>query len=182
MAISLFQKLKLGFRGWSRRRSEETVKRNAEFLAKSTPWAKKPEAAAPPAAAPRSTPKSRFDLEGLQVAYLDDSGRIAHYLDLDSGEVMDVPENDTAGAMMMTASPQRYRRVPQRSAESDRQDRIAFAQTADKPAIRSSLAAAAPGAEEFRKVLAQDRSVERAWYNFKNDRAASAIDRWLAGL
>lgn len=182
MAISLIQKLRLGFRGWSRRRSEETDKRNAEFLARSTPWAKRPEAAAPPVAAPRSTAKSRFDLEGLQVAYLDDSGRIAHYLDLESGEVMDVPDSDAGGATTMTASPQRYRRIPQRNSESDRQDRIEFARTLDKPAVRSSLEAAAPQAEEFRKVLAQDRAVERAWYNFKNDRAASAIDRWLAGL
>jgi hypothetical protein len=31
----------------------------------------------------------------------------------------------------------------------------------------------------FRTVLASDRNVERAWYNFRNDRAIAAIEEWL---
>jgi hypothetical protein len=34
-------------------------------------------------------------------------------------------------------------------------------------------------AEEFRRALSGDRAMERAWYNFKNDRAIAAIEQWL---
>ena len=32
------------------------------------------------------------------------------------------------------------------------------------------------------KVVASDRGVERAWYNFKNDRATKAIESWLRAI
>ena len=34
----------------------------------------------------------------------------------------------------------------------------------------------------FRSVLASDRNAERAWYNFRNDRATAAIEAWLKKL
>jgi hypothetical protein len=33
--------------------------------------------------------------------------------------------------------------------------------------------------ESFRAAIAEDRTLEKAWYNFKNDRANAAIDAWL---
>jgi hypothetical protein len=31
-------------------------------------------------------------------------------------------------------------------------------------------------------VLASDRAIERAWFNFRNDRATKAIEEWLDRL
>ena len=34
-------------------------------------------------------------------------------------------------------------------------------------------------AENFRSEIARDRALERAWYNFRNDRAIAAMEQWL---
>jgi len=157
---TLMQKIRLAIRGWSRRREEA----EKEFLAKNT-WSGGLQAAdgGLKPAAPQTTP---VDTEGLTVAYLDDSGRIAYYLDTETGEVVDVRDGTTL-------PPPRYRRVPARSEQTDAEDRRAFA------ASHETLARSVGSAEEFRRALAGNRALERAWYNFKNDRAIAAIEEWL---
>lgn len=151
------QKLRLAWHGWQRRREEA----DREFLAKNASWGPvSPVAVADPRAAAR-----QVDLEGLQVAYLDDSGRITYYLDTETGDVVDVHDGRPL------ALP-RYRPVPRRSEASDAADRRAFV---EKMGLRIAHADAA----EFRRGIAADRSVERAWYNFKNERATAAIREWL---
>lgn len=183
MAVSFFQKLKLGIRGWSRRRTEEAAKRDADFLARSTSWAKPAEKPSSPAGPVAGAPPLRqMDFEGLQVAFLDDSGRIEYYLDVETGEVVDFPSGDAEMTGTVRSGPDRYRRVPQRSPQTDAADRAAFVQTVENVTVRTSLERALlsqDAAGEFRKALAQDRAVERGWYSFKNRRAEEAIERWL---
>jgi hypothetical protein len=179
MAMSFFQKLRLGFRGWSRRRAEESRRKREEFLQRDTAWSKP---AAQPAAATAAAKKvAGIDVDGLQVAYLDDSGQIEHYLDLQSGEVVEFPSAERARHGGVTAAPQRYRRVPTRDAGSEAADRDLFVAGLESPAARSALAAAIVAGElaGFRRVLSGDRTLERGWYNFKNDRALAAIEAWL---
>ena len=155
---TLFQKIRLAIRGWNRRREEA----NQEFVKRSA-WT-------PPnvgRASARPVDEKPIDMEGLTVAFLDDSGRIAYYLDTDTGEVVDVRD----GAAL---APPRYRRVPTRSAQSEAEDRRAFA------AEHEALARCIASHEEFRRELSKDRALERAWYNFKNDRAIAAIEQWLS--
>lgn len=156
------QKIRLALKGWNRRREE----RDREFVAKNTGWG-----AASVAAAPKqpnlSQPEFEIDLEGLTTAYLDDSGRIAYYLDMATGEVVEV--RDGAGP----AEP-RFRRVPARSDESEAEDRRLFAME------HETLAGSAGSRDAFRRAIAADRSLERAWYSFKNDRAIAAVRQWLA--
>jgi len=181
MAISFLQKMKLGLRGWSRRRAAESTRKNEEFLSRQTGWGKPPEAPARPQEASPSKPAVEIDLEGLQVAYLDDSGKLEHFLDAATGEVLDVASTDTAALARITADGTLYRRVPRRSTESDAAERHRFAESQEEAANRSSLLAAAPSPGDFRKLLSQNRTLERAWYNFKNDEAMKAIDEWLEG-
>jgi hypothetical protein len=174
MALTLWQRLRVVFRGWSRRREEAARKREAEFLARNTPWA------TPPSVAPFDFAQGRLradegpsvDMDGLQVAYLDESGLIQYYLDVQTGEVVE----DRGGCSLPDT---RYKRVPQRSPESDAEDRRAFAATVEDARMRQTLLGAID-AQEFRRLLATDRGVERAWYNFKNDRATKAIEQWLS--
>lgn len=157
---TLMQKIRLAIRGWSRRREEA----EKEFLAKNA-WG--PASAGPEVdrLKPAAT-QTPVDTEGLTVAYLDDSGRIAYYLDTETGEVVDVRDGTAL-------APPRYRRVPARSEQTDAEDRRAFA------ASHETLAQCVGSAEEFRRALSGDRALERAWYNFKNDRAIAAIEAWL---
>ena len=156
---TFFQKIKLAIRGWNRRREEA----NQQFIAKSV-WA--PASAGADAGRPKPAATQSVDMEGLVCAFLDDSGRIAYYLDTESGEVVDVRDGSELAAP-------RYRRVPARSEQSDVADRRAFAMKHQKllPNIGSP--------DAFRSALSKDRTLERAWYNFKNDRAIAAINAWL---
>lgn len=161
------QKLRLAWRGWQRRREES----QQEFIARNAGWTKA-ETAPAPAKAAEVAASSTVDREGLQCAYLDESGQIAYYLDVDTGEVIDVRD----GAPL---APPRYLRVPTRTVTTEQNDRRAFVEQLDAGERRDELARRVDAPEAFRRVLSQDRALEKAWYNFKNDRANAAIDAWL---
>ena len=163
---TLMQKIRLAFKGWSRRRDEK----QKEFLAQNVGWGKQPEAAPSrsPLAAPRS-PDKEIDVDGLIVAFLDDSGVISYYLDSESGEVVDVRDGSTYTAP-------RYRHVPRRSEAVDASDRKAFVESRE---VHEGVQRAAASREEFRRALGADRALERAWYSFKNDRVLRAVEEWL---
>jgi hypothetical protein len=177
MAISLLQKIGLAWRGWNRRREQ----RNAEFLAKQPTWGTPPPPAPPATPGPTATASASsgpdIDREGLQVAYLDDSGSMLHFLDTASGEVLDLPV--TSPLCEVTGNDARYRPVPTRTPESEAEDRREFFAILDPGKLRDRLGAALTDATEFRRVLTTERPIERAWYNFKNDRANAAIEQWL---
>lgn len=167
MAISFFQKMRLMLRGRARRRDE----RDQEFLQRNVSWVAPKPAAVAARPAPQK-PATGVDREGLQVAFLDDSGRIFYYLDALTGEVVEHRDGE--------ASPDvaRFKRVPRRSLESDAADRQKFITSLDPSAMRDRLALATDGVA-FRRILSEDRALERAWYVFKNDAATAAIDAWL---
>jgi hypothetical protein len=163
---TLMQKIRLGIRGWQRRREES----EKEFLTRNASWS----APAPAvSAAPTKTRTFAIDMEGLTVAYLDDSGQLAHFLDTSDGEIVDVRISESSSY----AAP-RYRRIPSRNANADADDRRAFIASLDASPSRDALALSS-GTESFRHALSADRTLERAWYNFRNDRAIEAIEAWL---
>jgi len=156
---TLLQKIKLAIRGWNRRREEA----NQTFVANNQWSGGRSRPLAPEAGAATPT----IDMEGLVCAFLDDSGRIGYYFDTESGEVIDVRDGSAL-------APPRYRRVPARSERSEADDRKAFA------AKHVALAYCVGSGDDFRRELSKNRALERAWYNFKNDRAIAAINEWLA--
>ena len=162
MPVTFMQKLQLWFRGSQRRRED----RDRDFLSRNAGWGSAEQGAASQKAA-KPAARVGIDRDGLHAAYLDRSGRIVYYLDLETGEVVDVRDG-------RTLAPPRYHRVP---TQSDEDDRCAFVATLDGSA-QSRLAAAA----SFREGLAADRTLERAYYNFKTQRAIDAIERWLASV
>ncbi len=178
MALTFFQRLQVAFRGWSRRREDDARKRDAEFLKRNAGWGRTQSATPAPESLPhaRDDTAKQIDREGLQVAYLDDSGQIGYFLDAETGEVVEVRG---PGNPEIIGNPGRYKRVPQRGAEVD--DRAAFVETLDPSPIREFLKSNI-NTNDFRKVLAGDRGVERAWYNFKNQRATNAIESWIRSL
>lgn len=181
MALSIFQKLKLAFRGWSRRRREESSAKDAEFLRRATSWSEAPAPAPQPATARQETarPSREVDVEGLQVAYLDESQRNRYYLDVSSGEVIFVRSDEGEREAELDRDSLRYRRVPARTLESEHDDRTHFVAALERPDWKARLFAAVNDPAAFREALSSDRQLERAWYNFKNDRATEAIEQWL---
>lgn len=183
MSTSLIQKIKLILRGWGRRRAADAVARDKAFVAKNVSWGSAPAPA--PALAGKAAPArtAGFDHDGLQVAYLDDSGQMEHYLDLETGDVVEFLCSERAGRT--EPGDPRYARVPARTAESDADDRRCFLETLEDSNLRAALGRAittADPATSFRKTLATSRAAERSWYNFKNDRALEAVERWTRQL
>lgn len=166
------QKIRLVFRGWQRRREE----REKEFLSRNAGWGTAPAAAAAPTVRERSF---AVDTEGLTVAYLDDSGQLAHFLDTEDGEIVDLRVEELNAHPELVAP--RYRRVPSRTGKSEAEDRRAFIASLDASPARDALARSTD-ADSFRRALAADRTNERAWYNFRNDRAIAAIEAWIETL
>lgn len=179
MALTLWQRIRLGFSGWIRRRDQEGERRKQEFLDRNS-WSPPPVGAAPAAAATATAGRTRLDMDGLQVAWLDRSGRIEYYLDLDSGEIIEL---DPASSAAVRADGARYRRVPGRSPDSDAAARAAFTGQVENSAVRRQLETALLSAEpegEFRKVIATSREVERAWFRYRNDEATREAAAWAA--
>ena len=145
MATTFLQKVRLWWHGSKRRRED--------FVAKNATWS-----ASPPAPLPAGAGRGEalVDREGLQAAYLDQSGAILYYLDLESGDVLE---------SRIELSDPRYARVP---TQDDAADRDSF--------LMEHPVDARPS---FREAIAKDRALERAWYNFKNERAIAAIESWL---
>ncbi|HET8774234.1 MAG TPA: hypothetical protein VFP80_10600 [Thermoanaerobaculia bacterium] len=113
------------------------------------------------------------DLDGLQVAYL--GVALAHYLDVETGDIVDLPLDDPP-----PGGPERFRRIPTRTPESEAEDRRLFVEGMDFSVMREHLARAVGDHGEFRRILTEDRRVERSFFNFKNDQATRAIEAWLA--
>src|SRR5687768_6378385 len=166
MALTWFQRLQVAFRGWSRRRAE----RDEEFLKKNTGWGAQQNAGAqnvgkqnvgpasagphknigPAEAGPTLAGPRKIDLEGLQVAYLDDSAQIAYYLDTVSGDVIEARDAPTRAEVERSG---RFKRVPARSDESDATDRKAFVETIENPRLKQTLSMTID-AQDFRRIIA----------------------------
>jgi hypothetical protein len=114
-----------------------------------------------------------LDLDGLQVAYL--GVALAHYLDLETGDIVDLPLDAPP-----PGEPSRFRRVPTRTPETEAEDRRLFVEKLDRSDVREELARSVDDAQAFRAALTADRRIERSFFNFKNDRATKAIEEWAA--
>ena len=177
MATSFMQKIRLWLRGWNRRREEKLQ----EFLEKESVRPSRSDRPVPPVTLvdtqdDRQVRPGRplsVDMDGLQAAYFDGSGQIAYYLDVESGEVVEQRAGEPLDAT-------RYKRVPAMS-NNDIGERRAFIDTLD-PSPTRDLLMKSVNTPAFRTALASDRATERAWYNFRNDRAIAAIDSWLKKL
>ena len=114
-----------------------------------------------------------LDLDGLQVAYL--GVALAHYLDLETGDILDIPLDDDP-----PGDPARFRRIPMRTPESEAEDRWLFVERMDsRSTMRSQLAELIDDPQGFRAKLAEDIYVQKKFFNFKNDQATRAIRAWL---
>jgi hypothetical protein len=113
-----------------------------------------------------------LDLDGLQVAYL--GVALAHYLDVETGDIIDLPLDDPP-----PGDGSRYRRIPTRNEDTEAEDRQLFVDGLDRSPLRDVLASTVDNHQAFRRVLLEDRRTERQFFNFKADRANHAIQEWL---
>jgi hypothetical protein len=108
----------------------------------------------------------------LQVAYL--GVALAHYLDLETGDIIDIP---------LEAPPPgddtRFLRIPTRTPETEAEDRRLFVEKLEFSSLRNRLAQLVDDPHGFRAAISEDLRVQRQFFNFKNDRATKAIGEWV---
>ena len=114
-----------------------------------------------------------LDLDGLQVAYL--GVALAHYLDLETGDIIDQPLDDEP-----PGDESRYLRIPTRTPESEAEDRRLFVEKMEFSALRNRLAQLIDDPSGFRAAISEDLRAQRQFFNFKNDQATKAIAAWVA--
>ena len=114
-----------------------------------------------------------LDLDGLQVAYL--GVALAHYLDLETGDIIDLPLDDPP-----PGDESRYLRIPTHTPESDAADRRLFVEKLEFSALRNRLAQLVDDPLGFRAAISEDLRVQRQFFNFRNDQATKAIAEWVA--
>lgn len=112
-----------------------------------------------------------LDYDGLQVAYL--GVALAHYLDVETGDILDLPLDDPPPGDAF-----RFRRIPTRTPESEAEDRRLFTEKVEFSVMREHLARVVDDPHAFRQVLSEDRRLERQFFNFKNDQAMRAVEGW----
>jgi len=94
------------------------------------------------------------DLDGLQVAYL--GVALAHYLDLETGDILDLPlEGDAPG------EESRFLRIPTRTPESETEDRRLFVEKLEVSPMRNHLAELIDDPGAFRATIAEELSYAR---------------------
>lgn len=113
-----------------------------------------------------------LDLDGLQVAYL--GVALAHYLDLETGDIVDVPLDSPP-----PGDESRFLRIPTRTPESEAEDRRLFVERMEFSLLRDRLAQLLDDPQAFRAALATDLRAQRQFFNFKNDQATRAIAEWV---
>jgi hypothetical protein len=109
-----------------------------------------------------------LDLDGLQVAYL--GVALAHYLDLETGDIVDLPLNAEP-----PGDASQFLRIPTRTPESEAEDRRLFVEKMDRSPMRDQLTALVEDGNAFRAVLSEDLLVQRKFFNFKNEQATRAV-------
>ena len=114
-----------------------------------------------------------LDLDGLQVAYL--GVALAHYLDLETGDIIDIPLDDPP-----PGDASRFLRIPTRTPESEDEDRRLFVEKMERSAMKDRLAHLVDDPNGFRAAISEDLRVQRQFFNFKNDQATRAIEEWVA--
>ncbi len=124
------------------------------------------------------------DWEGLVVAFESRSRQITHFLDRQSGEVIQVLERDAEKHSAMSADP-RYAAVPRDGGERSRGDLEQFAALCEDPSSRRDLETALSTADfvtAYRAALLRHPKEEARFFQFKERRARERAEEWLSKI
>ncbi len=124
------------------------------------------------------------DWEGLVVAFESRSHQITHFFDRESGDVVQVLEQDAARHTAMSGDP-RYAAVPRDQGERSRGDLEEFLAVSEDSAVRRELAAALDSddyATAYRGVLLRRPKEEARFFQFKERRARERAEKWLSEI
>ncbi|NQT47724.1 MAG: hypothetical protein HQ578_01970 [Chloroflexi bacterium] len=127
-----------------------------------------------------------MDIEELCAAMEDSSYEHEYYLDLDSGEVVFLPEymgdGETEDLDQIEEKFDRYERIPSTESHEGYRDMVDFIATLENEHLAELLGVAINGKGAFRRfkvVLLDYPEEEERWFRFKDGRMAARALEWL---
>ncbi|HET7452194.1 MAG TPA: UPF0158 family protein [Thermoanaerobaculia bacterium] len=124
-----------------------------------------------------------LDWEGLVVGFESRSQQITHFLDRETGDVIQVVETREPERHAELAGSARYVALPRDRGERGIGEMELFVGEVEEPAARAELAAALRDeepAEAYRAVLLRHPREEARFFQFKQRRARERAEEWLA--
>jgi len=126
-----------------------------------------------------------LDWEGLVVGFESRSHQITHFLDRESGDVIQVVEaRDRARHAELSGSP-RYAALPKDQGERGMGEMELFVSEVDDESARADLRralCAVDAAAAYRDALLAHPQEEGKFFQFKQRRARERAEEWLASL
>ncbi|MGH9440749.1 MAG: UPF0158 family protein [Thermoanaerobaculia bacterium] len=126
-----------------------------------------------------------IDWEGIVVAFESRSQLITHFLDRETGEVLQVVrDRDPRKHEELTASP-RFLAVPTDHGERGVGEMELFLAEVEKDALRAKLRSALASPEPalaYREALLTDAREESRFFQFKQRHARERAEAWLASM
>ncbi len=122
-----------------------------------------------------------IDWEGLVVAFESRSRKITHFFDRQTGDVVQILEQDAARHAAFAADA-RYAPVPRDAGERSRGDLVEFAAHCADAACRRDLEAALATedpASSYRAALLRHPKEEAHFFQYKERRARERAVEWL---
>lgn len=133
----------------------------------------------------------KVDLEGLVVAFSDDSVERSYYLDTDSGRVFNVledhddPETQEIVWELEADTRGRYVQIPKPSMEQRLEEQDAFVESLEdgkmKETIEKLLEDDHDGSK-FAEFVERDREARDAWRDFRMERSREKAKEWIETL
>jgi hypothetical protein len=128
-----------------------------------------------------------IDIEELCAAMEDSSYEHEYYLNLDSGEVLFLPEymdDEASGELKEQIEEEfdRYERIPSAESHEGYRDMVDFIVGLENEHLSELLGVAINGKEAFRRfkdVLLDYPEEEKRWLRFKDDRMEQRALEWL---
>ena len=128
-----------------------------------------------------------IDIEELCAAMEDSSYEHEYYLNLDSGEVLFLPEymdDEASGELKEQIEEEfdRYERIPSAESHEGYRDMVDFIVGLENEHLSELLGVAINGKEAFRRfkdVLLDYPEEEDRWFRFKDDRMEARALEWL---
>jgi hypothetical protein len=123
-----------------------------------------------------------IDFEWMQMAFEDRDGDGAWFLDLESGEVIRLTDDDDELHERIEGSADRYIGIPYQGSEAGYRDMVEFIGSVDDNRVRALLDTAIQGSGafgRFKDVLLAHPQERKRWFAFQQACVQHRIRRWL---
>ena len=134
---------------------------------------------------------ARIDLEGLVVAFDDDSPARSYYLDRDTGKVFSFledhvdAETEEIAWQIEADGGKRYLQIPKLTLEEELEEQDTFLESLEDEELKEKLSKVIESdhdGSQFQDFVSKDRKARETWRAYTRVRSRERADQWLKAL